>query len=387
MPRAVVSTLQSSDPVVSAFRHCGLTGGMIVSDTAALSPEIIRDALRHVLCPGTKVDIVSIDLVGEIVVADKDVIVEIIHTTEKPETISEVQKLVANKVSSLPDVSSVNVKITSQEGAHDHGGSADPRGSDPFGDQAPLPGVKRIIAVASAKGGVGKSSVAVNLALALRDQGHRTGLLDADIYGPSIPTMLGISEVPEVTEERKILPLENRSLQIISMGFMLPPDQPVVWRGPMVFAAVKQFLKDVQWQDLDFLVVDLPPGTGDAQLTLVQQVPLSGVVMVTTPQEIALADVRRGIQMFRGVGVPILGIVENMSYFLCPDNGKSYYIFGEGGGRKVATQFGVPLLGEIPIEPSIREGGDSGRPAMEDADSPARSAFLSLADRVGQLVS
>jgi ATP-binding protein involved in chromosome partitioning len=241
--------------------------------------------------------------------------------------------------------------------------------------------------VASAKGGVGKSSVAVNLALALRDEGHRVGLLDADVYGPSVPSMLGGGEPPQITPEKRVIPPRVRGLQMISMGLMLPPNQAVVWRGPMVFSAVKQFLRDVQWQELDYLIVDMPPGTGDAQLTLVQQVPLAGVVMVTTPQEIALADVRRGIQMFQGVQVPVLGVVENMSYFVCPDSGKSYDIFGSGGGQKVADEFGVPLLGEIPIEPTIREGGDSGEPAVENPDSPARAAFLALAARIHELVS
>lgn len=354
-----------------------------MSEESVLTPDIVRNTLRQVLCPGTKVNIVSIDLVGKIQVENGGVAVEIVRTSEKPETIARVQELVAEKVGDLAGVTSVSVTITEKNA----GGHSAPRhADDPFSDQAPLTGVKHVVAVASAKGGVGKSSVAVNLALALRDKGHRTGLLDADIYGPSVPAMLGISGAPEVTADKKILPLQVRSLQVISMGLMLPPDQPVVWRGPMVFAAVKQFLKDVQWRDLDILVVDLPPGTGDAQLTLVQQVPLSGVVMVTTPQEIALADVRRGIQMFRGVDVPILGIVENMSYFRCPDNDKDYYIFGKGGGQKVAAQYGVPLLGEIPIEPTIREGGDTGRPAMENPDSPAREAFLALAESVGQIV-
>ncbi|MBE0564711.1 MAG: Mrp/NBP35 family ATP-binding protein, partial [Krumholzibacteria bacterium] len=256
---------------------------------------------------------------------------------------------------------------------------------DPFADRRPLPGVRMVVAVASAKGGVGKSSVAVNLALALRDRGHKVGLLDADVYGPSVPTMLAIHKSPRVTADKKIFPVEHRGLQVISMGLLMAPDQPVIWRGPLVFSAVKQFLKDVQWADLDFLIVDMPPGTGDAQLTLVQQVPLAGVVMVTTPQEVALADVRRGIRMFREVDVPVLGVVENMSYFVCPDTGKSYDIFGQGGGGRVAKEYGLPLLAEIPIDPAIRTGGDEGRPAVEVEGSPARAAFLALADRVAAL--
>jgi len=349
-----------------------------------VTTEAVSAALREVLCPGTKVNIVSIDLVGEIKTDGTEVSVEIVHTTEKPELIAQVQELVAEKVGALDGVEVVRVPVTRPDGASR--APAAKQGSDPWANRGPLPGVKHIVAVASAKGGVGKSSVAVNLALALRDQGHRTGLLDADIYGPSVPTMLGITDVPEVTAEKTIIPLQVRSLQVISMGLLLPPDQPVVWRGPMVFAAVKQFLLDVQWRDLDFLVVDMPPGTGDAQLTLVQQVPLSGVVMVTTPQEIALADVRRGIKMFTGVEVPVLGVVENMSFFVCPDCGQTHDIFGKGGGRNVADQFGVPLLAEIPIDPTVRLGGDSGKPAVENPDSPARAAFSGLAEAVDRLI-
>jgi len=194
-----------------------------------------------------------------------------------------------------------------------------------------------------------------------------------------------VTEGPEITEDKRILPVVSHGLQVISMGLLLPPDQPVIWRGPLVFSAVRQFLKDVQWNDLEYLVVDMPPGTGDAQLTLIQQVPLSGVVMVTTPQEVALADVRRGIRMFTETEVPVLGIVENMSYFECPDNGKRYDIFGHGGGARVAGQFGIPLLGEIPIDPGIRKGGDEGRPAVAVEGSPVREAFLQLAGKVAEL--
>lgn len=354
-----------------------------MSDSISLTPEAVRQALREVLCPGTKRDIVDIELVGEITVDGSEVTVEIVQTSERDELIAEIQERVAELVSDLPGVSAVNVNTSRPQAAsHGHQHQEAP---DPWAERAPLDGVQRIIAVASAKGGVGKSSVAVNLALALKESGHRVGLLDADVYGPSVPAMLGAGEPPEITPDKRVVPATVRGLQMISMGLMLPPDQAVVWRGPMVFSAVKQFLKDVQWSDLDYLVVDMPPGTGDAQLTLVQQVPLAGVLMVTTPQEIALADVRRGIQMFQGVQVRVLGIIENMSYFVCPDSGKSYYIFGSGGGRKVAEQFGVPLLGEIPIEPTIREGGDTGRPAMENPDSPVRGAFLDLAIQVHEL--
>ncbi|PID78596.1 hypothetical protein CSB20_14355 [bacterium DOLZORAL124_64_63] len=308
-----------------------------------------------------------------------------VRTGEKEETIEGVRADAAERLSKLPGVRNVTVEVDDRSG---NGGASGPHGhsTDPFAGRAPLPGVKKIIAVASAKGGVGKSSVAVNLALALKEQGHRVGLMDADVYGPSVPTMLGIEDAaPQATPDRKIYPIESQGLQTMSMGMLMPKDQAVIWRGPLVMSAVKQFLQDVLWQDLDYLIIDMPPGTGDAQLTLVQTVPLAGVVMVTTPQEVALADVRRGIAMFVKVEVPVLGIVENMSYFVCPDNGKQYDIFGHGGGAQVARQYGLPLLGEIPIDPAIRKGGDAGRPAVLRKETATRAAFLELAGKVSEL--
>ncbi len=350
-----------------------------------LNPEVIMEALKEVLVPGTRVDVVKVGLIGEIKVTGGEVVVSVVKTSEKDETIAAVRAGVTKKVSGLPGVLSVDVTLDDRSAPQQAPRGPHGQSPDPFADRAKLPGVARIIAVASAKGGVGKSSVAVNLALALADNGHKVGLLDADVYGPSVPTMLGMNEGPEVTEDKKIHPVMSHGLQVISMGLLLPPDQPVIWRGPLVFSAIKQFLKDVQWNDLDFLVVDLPPGTGDAQLTLIQQVPLSGVVMVTTPQEVALADVRRGIRMFGETQVPVLGVVENMSYFVCPDSGKQYDIFGHGGGAEVAKQYDLPLLAEIPIDPAIREGGDAGQPAVEVAGSAAREVFLTLASKVSEL--
>jgi len=350
-----------------------------------LNPEVVMEALKDVKVPGTRVDVVSIKLIGEIKVTGGKVDVTVVKTSEKDETIAAVRAGVADRVSQISGVMAVNVSIDDRSAP-----KAAPRGPhgqspDPFADRKKLPGVEKVVAVASAKGGVGKSSVAVNLALALVDTGHKVGLLDADVYGPSVPTMLGLDEGPEITAEKKIIPVQAHGLQIISMGLLMPPDQPVIWRGPLVFSAIKQFLKDVQWKDLEYLVVDMPPGTGDAQLTLIQQVPLSGVVMVTTPQEVALADVRRGINMFRETKVPVLGIVENMSYFICPDTGKQFDIFGHGGGAEVAKQYDLPLLGEIPIDPSIRVGGDTGKPAARIEGSAVREAFLKLAGRVNEL--
>ena len=242
-----------------------------------------------------------------------------------------------------------------------------------------LPGVKNVIAVASGKGGVGKSTVAANLALALRMSGQSVGLMDADIYGPSVPIMFGLGMVdPQTT----LFPLEKYGVKLMSMGFMVDPNQAVIWRGPKVAQAVQAFLGQIDWGDLDFLVIDLPPGTGDAQLTLSQSAPLSGAVIVTTPQDVSLIDARKGVRMFQEVKVPVLGVIENMSYFV-GDDGKRYNLFRAGGGQKLASEIGVPLLGEMPIDPRIAECGDTGEPMVRKyPDSPAAQAYLALARRV-----
>jgi ATP-binding protein involved in chromosome partitioning len=242
-----------------------------------------------------------------------------------------------------------------------------------------LPNIRYVVAVASGKGGVGKSTVAANLALALKMQGHRVGLMDADIYGPSVPIMMGIPPLdPKVTP----FPMERYGIKLMSMGFIVPPNQAVIWRGPMVHKAVSQFLTDIDWGQLDYLVIDLPPGTGDAQLTLTQTAPLSGAIIVTTPQEVSLIDARKGLEMFRQVHVPILGIVENMSYFV-GDDGKHYEIFRHGGGKKLASEGNTPFLGEIPIDPRVAECGDSGQPIVQKyPDSPVAKAYLALATTV-----
>jgi ATP-binding protein involved in chromosome partitioning len=239
-----------------------------------------------------------------------------------------------------------------------------------------LPGVKTVVAVASGKGGVGKSTVAANLALALKLQGQRVGLMDADIYGPSVPIMMGVGSVDPRTTA---FPIERYGIKLMSMGFVVPPSQAVIWRGPMVHKAVTQFLTDIDWGELDYLVIDLPPGTGDAQLTLTQTAPLSGAIIVTTPQEVSLIDARKGLEMFRQVRVPLLGIVENMSYFVGED-GKRYEIFRHGGGKKLAGDAGVPFLGEIPIDPRVAECGDTGDPIVHKyPDSPVGKAYQTLA--------
>jgi ATP-binding protein involved in chromosome partitioning len=256
-------------------------------------------------------------------------------------------------------------------------GPPGPGGAAPA--KSPIPGVKYLVAVASGKGGVGKTTVAVNLAIALQRLGARVGLLDADVYGPNVPLMFGTKEEPRATSERTIIPVQAYGVKLISMGLLSPGDKPMIWRGPMLHSVIQQFLRSVEWGDLDYLVVDLPPGTGDVQLTLIQTVPLSGAVVVTTPSVVALADVRKAIEMFRQVNVEILGVIENMSSFACPHCGKQVDVFGHGEGRKTAEEFGVPMLGEIEIDPRIRIGGDTGKPAAslgEDAPE-AKSIYAS----------
>ena len=252
------------------------------------------------------------------------------------------------------------------------------------GEKAPKrpAGVRNYIAVASGKGGVGKSTVAVNLALALAQQGYDVGLVDTDIYGPSVPVMFGINEKPRVNAQRKIVPLERYGVKLLSMGFLVDESQAVIWRGPMVSNAVRQFLGDADWGELDFLILDLPPGTGDIQLTIVQTIPLTGAVIVSTPQEVALSDARKGVAMFKNVNVPVLGIVENMAYFTPPDlPDRKYYLFGRGGARRLAETLGVPFLGEIPIEQTVREGGDEGKPVIAaEPESLSAQAFRSAAE-------
>jgi len=277
-------------------------------------------------------------------------------------------------VRDIPGVRQVNVTMTAQVRQN----------QDPFAGRAPVPGVANIIAVASGKGGVGKSTVAVNLAVALARQGAKVGLMDADIYGPSIPLMMGADGQRVMgTPEGKMVPLEAHGVKIVSIGFLLGKDAPVVWRGPMVGRAVQQLARDVVWGELDYLIIDLPPGTGDAQLSLVQSVPLAGGVIVTTPQDIALLDATRGLSMFREVKVPVLGIVENMSYFACPHCGEKTHIFSHGGGEETAERLKVPFLGAIPLDVDVRIGGDTGQPIVAaHPDSEQAKAFMELASMV-----
>jgi ATP-binding protein involved in chromosome partitioning len=247
----------------------------------------------------------------------------------------------------------------------------------------PIAGVKNLVAVASGKGGVGKTTVAVNLAIALKNLGAKVGLLDADVYGPNVPVMLGTSEQPRALDERTIIPVEAYGLKMISMGLLSPGDKPLIWRGPMLHSVIQQFLRSVRWGELEYLIVDLPPGTGDVQLTLIQSAVISGAILVTTPSIVALADVRKAVEMFRQVNVDILGVVENMSYFACPHCGGRIDVFGHGEGERMATTFGVPFLGEIEIDPQIRIGGDTGKPvASLGEDAPGAKSMYAMARNV-----
>ena len=341
-----------------------------------LNEEIVREALRAVKYPGFSRDIVSFGLVREVRVSGGDVQIQLAVSTNEPKVAVQIRDDAIQAVQSVEGVASVNIKVDVQAPAA------------PAGDVGPakIPGVRHVVAVASGKGGVGKSTVAANLALALAQSGHRAGLCDCDIYGPSIALMFGGSERPTADDENRIIPIERYGVSLMSMGFLLDDGSPAVLRGPMVTRYTQQFLRQVAWGELDFLVLDLPPGTGDIQLTIVQTVALSGAIIVTTPQEVALIDARKAVAMFEKTNVPVLGIVENMSYFLCPGDGKRYDIFGTGGGRREASRLGVPLLGEIPIEPLVRESGDTGRPAVAaHPKSAAAEIFRNIAASIAAI--
>jgi ATP-binding protein involved in chromosome partitioning len=343
---------------------------------ADLTPERVRDALRSVLFPNFRRDIVTLGMVGDDIVIEGGVVrLHLRPGTDKPDVLRQLARAIEAALARVPGVTGVDVHLARAE---------EGRGRDPFAQRAALPGVAHIVAVASTKGGVGKSTVAANLALALVAGGRRrVGLLDADVYGPSLPILFGTDARPRVSPAKRIEPLERHGLQLMSMGFFLDESSPVIWRGPIVMGIVRQFLRDVDWGELDVLVVDLPPGTGDAQLTLVQQVPVDGAVIVTTPQEVALLDVGRGMAMFGQVNTPVLGVVENMSGYVCPRCGTDDPIFGRGGAERLAERFGVPLLARIPLAPAVRECGDAGRPIVAaEPDHPASRAFTALAERV-----
>ncbi len=356
----------------------------------AATQEQVLDALKKVKFPGLSRDIVSFGFVRDILINGGAVEFTIHFQTENPAVGEQIARDAEKAVIAVDGVESVRVNL--HIGAK-QGGATSANASASSGQHAMSPrsldGVKYRIAVASGKGGVGKSTVSTNLALALRALGHSVGLLDADIYGPSQQMMLGIEGKPQVDEsDEKIIPMERHGIKTMSLGLITDADTPVIWRGPMVMKAIDQFLSDVKWGSLDFMVIDLPPGTGDAQLTLTQKAGLTGAVVVTTPQDVALIDARKGLAMFRKVNVPVLGIVENMSYYICRHCGEREEIFGHGGGRKTASMLGVPFLGEVPLDPKVVVGGDTGEPIVSsDPDSPAAQAFKELARQIVEQIT
>jgi ATP-binding protein involved in chromosome partitioning len=350
----------------------------------------VLDALRAVRDPDRNGDIVSLGMISGLVIRDGNVGFAIEVEPERGPRLEPLRKAAERAVEALPDVVSVTAVLTAETkpaGARAATPQAAPRSSQ--GPAQPLaPGVRAIVAIASGKGGVGKSTVAANLALGLKANGLRVGVLDADIYGPSMPRMLGITGKPQMADAKILKPMENYGLKCMSIGFLVPEDTPMIWRGPMVMSALQQMLRDVAWGELDIMIVDMPPGTGDAQLTMAQQVALAGAVIVSTPQDIALIDARKGLNMFTKVNVPVLGIIENMSYFLCPHCGERSDIFSHGGARREAERLGTDVLGEVPLDLAIRETSDEGRPiTVSQPGSPYAQTFRDIAARIWEKVS
>ena len=366
----------------TADPRCFSSGWTVSADTEPMSTiEEIRNRLEKITFPGFRHSIFRYGLVHDLRLVDGEVTIELLPAISRAAVVEEIRRQATEMVKGLPGVKLVRV-VTAEVAPVQKPSTA---GAET--ELSAIPGVRRIIAVSSCKGGVGKSTIAVNLALALKAQGGRIGLMDADVYGPSIPLMMGVNARP-LPAGKKVATIERYGLSLMSMGFFLDDKSPVIWRGPMVMGLIRQFLRDVDWGELDTLVVDMPPGTGDAALTLSQQGPISGAVIVTTPQEVALQDVERGIAMFRHVHVPVLGIVENMSYYVCADCGERDEIFGAGGGQSLARQFGVPLLAEIPIVSDVRESGDGGLPIfIASPDHMVSRTFAALSRSVDQALS
>jgi ATP-binding protein involved in chromosome partitioning len=340
----------------------------------------VLDALRVVQDPDLHRDIVSLGFIQQLNIQPPGAVAFNINlTTPACPVKDQLRDQARMAVARLPWVTEVQVTMTAN--------TATARGQ---GQSTPLiPQVKNVVAVASGKGGVGKSTTSVNLAVALSQTGARVGLMDADIYGPNVPLMMGLKERPEMQgEDGRIQPVVRFGIKLVSIGFFLDEKKPVIWRGPMVHGALQQFLRDFDWGDLDYLVVDLPPGTGDAPLSLAQLIPLSGVVIVTTPQDVALQDVAKGMSMFRQLEVPVIGVIENMSYFVCSNCSEKHELFGRGGGERIAQAFDVPFLGQVPLQPNVRTGGDEGQPVvLADPESAAAQAFSNVAGAVARQVS
>ena len=347
-----------------------------MNHASELTNEMILDALRQIVDPDFGKDIVALGFVKDVRIDGGEVACTIELTTPACPVKEEFRKQAEALIGALPGVRSTRIQMTSRVASH-----------APQGRQA-IPGIRNIIAVASGKGGVGKSTTAVNLAVALAQTGARTGLLDADIYGPSVPSMMGLGGRRPQVEENTMLPLANFGVLTMSIGYLIDEDQAVIWRGPMVSSALMQLLTDVRWGELDYLIVDMPPGTGDIQLTLAQKIPVTGAVVVTTPQDIALLDCRRGIEMFKKVQVPTLGIVENMHVFICPHCGEASHIFAEGGAEKLAATYQTDIVARVPLDIRIREDGDAGTPIVAaHPDSEQAAIYRDMAGAVARKIS
>ena len=342
----------------------------------SVTQEQVLSVLRSVQDPDLHKDIVSLGFVKDVRVAGGEVDFTIELTTPACPVRDVMKAEAEQKVAALPGVTAARANMTAAVRA---------RGG--FGKQA-VPGIKNIVAVGAGKGGVGKSTTAVNLALALAATGAKVGLMDGDVYGPNLPQMLGVTGQPEAGADKTIIPPEAHGVKVMSMGMLVPADQPVIWRGPMLHGAVQQFMRDVAWGELDYLIVDLPPGTGDVSLSMAQSVPVAGAVLVTTPQGVSVSDVRKAVGMFRQLNIPVLGVVENMSYFVCGHCNERTEIFGHGGGARMAEELGIPFLGEVPIDTRVRSGGDEGQPiVVAEPDAPAAQAFRGVAGRVAAQIS
>jgi ATP-binding protein involved in chromosome partitioning len=362
----------------------------------SVTQQQVLDVLSKVRTP-RGVSLTEAGVLSEVTAADGKVFFSINVEAHEARAWEDVRAQAESAVRAIPGVSTAMIALTAERKpgqaaarpaagvrpAAAHRPPPQAPGGSPMSRQAEIPGVAAVIAVASGKGGVGKSTTAVNLALGLRALGLRVGLLDADIYGPSVPRLTGIHEKPQLTEDRKMIPIERFGLSIMSIGFLVEEDTAMIWRGPMVMSAITQMLRDVTWGTLDVLVVDMPPGTGDAQLTLAQNVPLKGAIIISTPQDLSLIDARRGLAMFKKVNVPVLGIIENMSYFQCPHCGTRSDIFGHGGARHEAERLGVPFLGEVPLHMAIRETSDSGKPVVvSEPEGPHAAIYRAIGAQV-----
>ena len=344
---------------------------------STVTKDIIEDALSEIIDPHTGFDLVTGKSIKDYVFDGGNVSIDLVLGYPAKGWHPNLTQQVVDVVSKLENVQSVDVRIKTQVVSHEVQKGV-----------TPLKNVRNVIAVASGKGGVGKSTVSANLALALSGEGANVGVLDADIYGPSQPRMLGVAGRPESKDGKSLEPMTNYDVQVMSIGFLIEEDTPMIWRGPMVTQALEQLLQDTKWRDLDYLIIDLPPGTGDIQLTLAQKVPVSGAVIVTTPQDIALLDARKAIKMFEKVEIPVLGIVENMSTHVCTNCGYEEHIFGEGGGRRMADEYGIGHLGDIPLDLRIREDVDSGRPTViSDADGSLADAYRTIARNASGVLS